>query len=105
MPCGRLRASSVPEVRHWTGFSRDRERSGDDGNSTTGLPDELTSKNAQPDSYAGRKSEHQSVHSQLAPSALTTTLPWPSTVLTGTQRHHGRFLMGRGVAKPECEVS
>ena len=80
MPCRRIRAANVPEVRHWTGFSRDREHSGDDSNNTTGLPDELTSKNAQPDSYAGRKSERHSVHSELARSELTTTLPRPSTV-------------------------
>ena len=88
MPCRRIRAANVPEVRHWTGFSRHRERSGDDGNSTTGLPDELTSKNAQSESYAVRKSERHSVHSQLSRSALTTTCLGQAP-LTGTQSHHG----------------
>jgi cytochrome c551/c552 len=52
---------------------------GNDGNSTTSLPYELTSKNAEPDSYAGRKSERRCVHSRLVRSALTTP-PRPSTV-------------------------
>jgi hypothetical protein len=90
MPCRRIRTASVPKVRHWTGFSRHREHPGNDGNSTTGLPYKLTPKNAEPDSYAGRKNERRCVHSQLARSTLTTP-PRPST-LPGTQRHHRTFL-------------
>ena len=37
MPCRRIRTAGVPKIRHWTGFSRNREHPGNDGNGTTGL--------------------------------------------------------------------